>query len=293
MSFTGSIILVNFNSGSHLAAGLDSISAHAPDARTIVVDNASSDGSERAAERQAGRVTLVRNRENVGFARAVNQALALPEGKEKTSLVLLLNPDCRLLPGTIDRLSAELAAHPECAIAAPQVLDEDGTIQGNARGDPNLLTGLFGRTTLLARLFPRSRLARRNVNRDSAADEGSSREVDWVSGACLLARREALDQVGGFDERYFLYWEDADLCRRLRARGFTIRHVPAARVLHAGGGSSRVVPALAVREFHRSAFTYYATHQAKSWPVRIFARGVLAARCRWKLLASRRIQLIK
>jgi N-acetylglucosaminyl-diphospho-decaprenol L-rhamnosyltransferase len=280
MSFTGSIILVNFNSGSHLASSLDSIGMHAPEARTFVVDNASSDGSERAAKEFGDGVRLIRNRENVGFARAVNQALREPGLEE---FILLLNPDCRLQKGTLDRLAWELTAHPDCAIAAPQVLDEDGSIQGNARGDPNMMTGLFGRTTLLSRLFPDSSLARRNVQRDPESDQ-ESREVDWVSGACLLARRDALKQVGGFDERYFLYWEDADLCRRLRARGFTVRHVASVFVTHAAGGSSRAVPALAVREFHRSAFTYYATHEAKTWPTRTLGRLMLAARCRWKLL---------
>jgi N-acetylglucosaminyl-diphospho-decaprenol L-rhamnosyltransferase len=265
MSFDGSIILVNFNSGGHLAASLASIRACAPDAQTIVIDNASSDGSEQAAHGKS-RVSLVRNRENVGFARAVNQALALGAPHADKAAVLLVNPDCRLLEGTVERLVDELASDAGCAIAAPQILDEDGAIQGNARGDPNLLTGLFGRTTLLSRLFPQSRLARRNVRREPEIDQ-ASRVVDWVSGACLLARREALAQVGGFDERYFLYWEDADLCRRLRARGFTIRHVP---------------------EFHRSAFTYYSTHEAKTWPARTFARIVLAVRCRWKLLGQPR-----
>jgi hypothetical protein len=103
----------------------------------------------------------------------------------------------------------------------------------------------------------------------------------------MLVRRGALVAVGGFDERYFLYWEDADVCRRLRARGHSIRHVPAARVIHTGGGSSRAVRELAIREFHRSAYRYYATHVAKSTFTRAAARVILSLRCRWKLRTGR------
>ena len=140
MRFTGSIIIVNFNSAESLARCLDSIEKLEKDARVLVVDNASTDGSEETAER-GGRVALQRNAENVGFARAVNQGLARTEGE----FVLLLNPDCELRAGSLDRLVSELRLHPHAAIAGPRVLDEDGTVQGSARGDPTLLTGLFGR----------------------------------------------------------------------------------------------------------------------------------------------------
>jgi N-acetylglucosaminyl-diphospho-decaprenol L-rhamnosyltransferase len=279
MTFSGSIVIVNFNSGGHLASCIDSIAGCAPAARVIVVDNASSDGSERVALSR-DRLTIERNAQNLGFARAVNQGLSHADDE----LVVLLNPDCRLKPGVLELLRSELEEHPECAIVAPQAHDEDGAIQGNARGDPDMLTGLFGRSTLLTRLFPTSRLARRNVPCDVDGGNRSSREVNWVSGACMLARRDALRAVRGFDERYFLYWEDADLCRRLRDRGYTIRHVPSAHVVHVGGGSSRAASALALREFHRSAYTYYATHVARTPLERSAARTLLGLRCAWKLM---------
>src|SRR5262249_25314351 len=250
------VIVINFNSGPHLEHCLGSIRANAPRSRVIVVDNASTDASERAAS-FAPQVRMVQNTVNVGFARAVNQALALSD----EPYVLLLNPDCVLETGALEGLVGELDAHAECAIAGPRILDVDGGIQGSVRGDPNLFTGLFGRSSLLTRLFPSSGLARRNV-RPPVSDE--SLEVDWVSGPCMLCRRAALDEVQGFDERYFLYWEDADLCRRLRAKGFTIRHVPVSRVRHAVGQSSRTARRLAIQAFHRSAYVYYATHVART-----------------------------
>jgi len=284
MSGSLTIVIVNFNSGSHLGACLRSIADHAPGTGVIVVDNASTDGSDRAAEGDHAGVTLIRNQRNVGFATAVNRGVRASQ----TPLIMLLNPDCVLQGGLVDALVADLDAHPDCAIVAPAIYNEDGSLQGNVRGDPTIWTGLFGRSTLMTRLFPRSQLARRNVPTSGqlTAIDGGIR-ADWVSGACVLVRRQAFDEVGGLDERYFLYWEDADLCRRLRHKGYTTRYVPAGRVVHRVGGSSATVRGLAIRAFHQSAYTYYATHVARGPFGRAAARVLLACRCQAKLWADR------
>jgi GT2 family glycosyltransferase len=189
--------------------------------------------------------------------------------------------------GAIATLRQALFEQPRCAIAGPRILDPDGAVQGSARGDPDMFTGLFGRTTLLRRLLPGISVSKRNVI-DVAVADGASLVVDWLSGACMLARREAMQEVGGFDERYFLYWEDADLCRRLRGRGWHVRYVPDASAVHQVGHSSRTAKAASVRAFHRSAYLYYATHVAPG-PFnakRPLARALLAARC-WLRLGRR------
>jgi hypothetical protein len=275
-----SAIVVNFNAGADLRLALESLreTLAGRSWEAVVVDNASIDGSAAVVGKFAPDVRLISNQTNIGFARAVNQGLAATSGRD----VLLMNPDCRLTSGAVDTLAAELDRFDSCAIAGPRILNPDGSIQGSARGDPDMLTGLFGRSALVRNLFPRLSISRRNVvDVHGAAD---SVEVDWVSGACMLARRDALTQVGGFDERYFLYWEDADLCRRLRSRGYHIRYVPRACAIHRVGQSSRTARFPAIRAFHESAYLYYATHVApRSASRRALARLILAARAWWQL----------
>ena len=275
-----SVVLVNYNAGAELAVALRSIAAEVPgtDWEGIVVDNASSDGSDDIVAEFAPSAKLLRNDRNLGFAKAVNQGIA----QTTAPLVLIMNPDCRLAPGAMTSLEAELAAYPECAIVGPRTLNPDGSIQGSARGDPDMLTGLFGRSTFLRRMFPDLSIAKRNVVTADALPAGvTSLVVDWVSGACMLARRGAMQKVGGFDERYFLYWEDADLCKRLRAVGYHVRYVPGATAIHRVGHSSQKVRASAIRAFHASAYLYYATHVAPRplQPARLLARLLLSVRC--------------
>jgi hypothetical protein len=282
-------IIVNFNAGDDLRRALQSIAdeMRGADWEVIVVDNASVDGSASIADEFAPQASLVRNAVNVGFARGVNQGLAAA----RAPLVLIMNPDCRLEPGALGGLRAALDAHAAWAIAGPRILDPDGAVQGSARGDPDMLTGLFGRSTVLRRLFPGLAVSKRNVVDDvpgARSPKPEARIVDWVSGACMLARRDVLARVGGFDERYFMYWEDADLCRRLRARGYAILYVPHATAVHRVGQSSRTARTASIRAFHESAYVYYATHVATGPmnPKRPLARLLLALRCHWQLRAA-------
>ena len=274
-------ILVNYNAGLELRRALQSIADELAGIawEAVVVDNGSSDGSTAIVEELAPQVRLLRNGDNVGFARGMNQGLAATTA----SRVLIMNPDCHLTSGALAAMSTELDRSPSCALVGPRILHPDGSLQGSARGDPDMLTGLFGRSTLLRRMFPALAVSRRNVVGTVGPDR-ESLTVDWLSGACMLARRDALESVRGFDERYFLYWEDADLCRRLRARGYHVRYVPNATAVHTVGQSSKTAPARAIRAFHDSAYLYYETHVAPdSGLKRWLARALLSLRC-WLLL---------
>lgn len=271
-------VIVNYNAGPELASALQSIADEMGGRswEAVVVDNASVDGSSDLVSVFTPHARVVRNAVNVGFGRGVNQGVAA----STAPFVLIMNPDCRLEHGALATMRAELDCRQRCAIVGPRVLDLDGSEQGSARGDPDMLTGLFGRTSALRNLLPSSSMSRRNV-----VSNGESATVDWVSGACMLVRRAAFDDVTGFDARYFLYWEDADLCRRLRARGHEIRYVPAATAVHRVGHSSKTARAASIKAFHESAYLYYSTHVAPGAlnPKRALARVLLAARCWWRL----------
>ena len=272
-------VLVNYNSGDELKRALESIAREGSGRwEGVVVDNGSTDGSEQAAQGVPA-VRLIKNRENVGFGRGVNQAMTA----STSEYVLIMNPDCQLSAGALAPLMAALDADARCAVVAPHILNLDGTPQGNARGDPDMLTGLFGRTSSLRRTLSGLEVARRNVV--TANTHNTAVTVDWVSGACMLVRRSAVAAVGGFDERYFMYWEDADLCRRLRQHGSIVSYLPTVTAVHRVGQSSRTARAASIRAFHDSAYLYYSTHVAPGAlnPKRWIARVLLAARCWWKL----------
>jgi hypothetical protein len=155
-----------------------------------------------------------------------------------------------------------------------------------------MLTGLFGRAQFLRKVFPYLAISKRNVVSDEAVlGLDATVVVDWVSGACMLARRDVLRRVEGFDERYFLYWEDADLCRRLRSAGYHTRYVMDATAVHRAGHSARSNSRASIRAFHESAYLYYATHVAPGrWhPKRVIARFLLAVRCRLHLYRSQHL----
>lgn len=281
------VIIVNFNTGRAtidcLASAAAALSGIPWDA--VVVDNASAEPIDVALD-ALPQTQVIRNPANVGFGTAVNQA-----ARASTSPFLwLLNPDCTVEPGAFRALAAVLEGDDRCALAAPQLRNPDGSLQASARGEPSAWTGLFGRNTSLTRYFPSSRVVRRNLPAaDLVAANVASATVDWVMGAVMLIRRNAFEAIAGFDERFFLYWEDADLCHRLRDRGFSIRYVPGARVTHAGGASTQSDRALAIRAFHRSAYLYYATHVVpQRWhPLRLFARAALAARAALRIRYAR------
>ncbi|MCX7707615.1 MAG: glycosyltransferase family 2 protein, partial [Anaerolineae bacterium] len=218
----------------------------------IVVDNASTDGSAEMVAAEFPQARLIANATNRGFTAANNQGLALARGR----YVLFLNPDTEVVGDALTTMVAYMDGHPEVGALGPQLRYGDGSIQSSRRRFPTLATALF-ESTPLAWHWPVSHnpWARRYHMADTPDDQAQS--VDWVVGAALLARREALDQVGGFDEGYFMYSEELDLCRRIKAAGWEIHYFPRAQIIHHEGKSSEQVVAARHIHFHTSRVRYF------------------------------------
>ena len=158
----------------------------------------------------------------------------------------------------------------DAAIVGPRILDSDGTIQGSARRFPGLTTAIAGRSSWLTKRFPNNPLSRHNL--PALEHRAEPLDVDWVSGACMLVRRAAFEQIGGMDEHFFLYWEDADLCRRLQMQGWRSVYFPGATIVHAGGRSSIHAFRESLAAFHRSALLLFRKHAR--WPARLLLPAV-------------------
>ncbi|MBI2911180.1 MAG: glycosyltransferase family 2 protein [Chloroflexi bacterium] len=198
----------------------------------VVVDNASRDGSVEMVREAFPAAKVIASDHNLGFAGGCNQALALAHGRH----VLVLNPDTRVIGDALPLLWSYLEAHPDVAVVGPLIEDGEGRPRPAMRRFPRPGT-LFVESTGFQGLFEGSRLLQAYYCRDLSPS--GTQEVDWLSGACLMVRRAAVEQVGGMDERFFLYCEELDWCRRMRAAGWKVVHLGEARVAHLGGRSSQ------------------------------------------------------
>lgn len=249
------VVIVNYRSYPELRACLVSVERSTAPVRTIVVDQQSDAAAAAAIALEYPGVRLIRLDRNTGFAAGVNCGV----GEAHTPYLLLLNPDSLLEPDLCSWLPDWLDAHRDVGIAAPRLRNEDGSIQASARRFPDLTTAIAGRSSWLTRMLPDNPLSRRNLRGlDLTGSEPIG--VDWVSGACMMIRREVFEAVGGMDEGYFLYWEDADFCRRVSNAGWRTVYYPVAGAMHMGGRSSRHATDASLQAFHRSAFRLFWKH---------------------------------
>lgn len=246
-----SIIIVSWNTAWFLENCLASIQANPPTSpfENWVVDNASTDDSPRMVRERFPQVHLVENRENVGFARANNLAIQRCIGK----YVLLLNPDTLVASGALQALVDFLDKHPEAGAAGARILNPDGSLQISSHPQPSLSREFW-------RLFHLDALSPYAVYPLTKWETSQPQEVDVLMGACLLLRKEVLDQVGFLDEDYFIYSEEVDLCYRIQRAGWRIYWVPQAEVVHFGGQSTRQVPTEMFLNLYHSNIKYFRKH---------------------------------
>lgn len=214
----------------------------------VVVDN----GNHQRPELPPG-TKLLRNGRNCGFARAVNQGVAASTGE----IVVLINPDTLVGKNFFENIEVFFNRVPKAGIVGPRVLDTQGSVQLSARREVSVASGILGRTSIVTKLFPNSSLVRRQF--PATTEASCPARVDWVSGACMAIYHETLKRVGPLDERFFMYFEDADLCRRTRESGWEVYYLPSIEVTHQTGGSTRE-RVLANWNLHKSAFVYHRKH---------------------------------
>jgi hypothetical protein len=250
-----SVLIVNYRAYTELASCLDSLQRYlANDLEVIVVDHVSEPAATAHLVEKFPWIRLIEVGGNPGFAAGINRAAREAGGR----YLLLLNPDCIVEGDVGHAMAAWLDAHPAVAVSGPLVREADGSVQASARRFPNVTTGLAGRSSWLSRVWPTNRWTRRNLMAREVLHDPL--EVDWVSGACMMIERSAFESVGGMDEQFFLYWEDADLCFRLKRAGRLTVYNPVRGITHLTSRSSAQARKQSLIAFHRSAYRYFRKH---------------------------------
>ena len=246
-----SVVIVNWNTKEYLLGCLRSFIQRKEEylQEVILIDNGSQDGSVTEVKKLFPEVLLIENGQNLGFAKAVNQGLRIARGE----YLLLLNPDTQLKNSTVQGLMTFMERHPEAGIAGGQLIHEDGSKQNSIANYPSLATELFNKS-LLRWLWPE-----RFPGKEKEYPQPI--EVDSVIGACMMVRREAIEQVGGLDEDYFLFLEETDWCYRMKKAGWKVYHVPYAEVYHFQGKSAERDKKRAKVEYYRSRYVFFKKHR--------------------------------
>lgn len=271
-----SIGIINWNTRDLLERCLSSVFKDCSlcSMEVIVVDNGSSDDSGKMVKSKFSQAILVENEGNVGYCKASNQAIRASRGK----FILLLNSDTEIMPGALDSLYRFARQRPDAGAIGPMLLNTDGTLQYSCRSFPSF--GIAAMHAFLGLFFPTNPYTR--AYKLTEWGHNSEREVDWISGACMFLRRQALEQIGFFDEDYFMYVEDVDLCYRLWQVGWKVYYLPSAKIIHHIAQSSQQSPKMVI-EHHKSIYRFYAKQNPNGFgrflkplvAVGLFVRGTL------------------
>ncbi|MGB9112824.1 MAG: glycosyltransferase family 2 protein [Acidimicrobiales bacterium] len=248
---TVDVVIVNFNGGISLTEAVRAL-RDAGAVRVVVVDNASTDDSIRRLDESDAAVLIVRERVNHGYGTAANRGVAVCD----TPYVLVMNPDVEIAPNTLRILATTLDIQHDVGIVGPRIVDVDGTTYPSARRFPSIVLGAAH--AFFGLFWPHNSWSAKYRNDVRRPADLAARDADWVSGACALVRKVAFDSVGGFDEGYFMYVEDLDLCWRLHQAGWRVLYEPRATATHAQGLSTRAQPYKMLVAHHRSTWRFAA-----------------------------------
>lgn len=282
-----SVIIVNYNVKEFLQNLLHSIEKASANLskEIIVVDNASDDGSVEVIREKFPYVNLIENKINAGFGKANNQGLAVAKGK----YILFINPDCIVSEDTLDKMISFFGGHSDCALAGCKILNSDGTLQlACRRSFPGPWTS-FTKVTGLSNLFPKSRIfARYNL---TYLDENKTYEVDAVSGSFMMMRKTVYDNVGGFDEQFFMYGEDLDLCYRIQKAGHKVFYVHSTQVIHYKGESTKRSNLDETKLFYDAMHLFVKKHLSSFPLVEIILRSAIGFRKLFAFIGKRKLSL--
>jgi GT2 family glycosyltransferase len=282
-----SIIIVNYNVKEFLQNLLHSIEKASSNIskEIIVVDNASDDGSVEVIKEKFSSVILIENKINSGFGKANNQGLAIAKGK----YILFINPDCIVSEDTFDKMISFFEENSECGLAGCKILNSDGTLQlACRRSFPGPWTS-FTKVTGLSNLFPKSRIfARYNL---TYLDENKTYEVDALSGSFMMMRKDVYEKVGGFDEQFFMYGEDLDLCYRVQKAGHKVFYVHSTQVIHYKGESTKRSNLDETKLFYDAMHLFVKKHLSSFPLVEIILRTAIGFRKVFAFLGKRKLSL--
>ncbi len=280
------VVTVTYSPGPHLERFLATL-AHATDLSTTVVmaDNGSTDGAPEEAVERFPNARLLSTGANLGYGSAVNRAAAEYLRDADCEFFIVANPDVQWGPRSIDALLEAAARWPMAGALGPLIRDPDGSVYPSARHQPSLVRG--GMHAVVGPLWKSNPWTQ--AYRQERL-QPSERPVGWLSGSCLLVRKAAFDEIGGFDERYFMYMEDVDLGDRLSRAGWQNVYVPTAEILHDKGHATGRDPARNLAAHHRSTYTFLADRHPGWWqaPLRWTIKSALAVRTRLVVSNSRR-----
>lgn len=279
-----SVIIVSWNAREFLRGCLTSIRDTASDCigEVIVVDNDSSDGSAEMVKQAFPEVLLIEAGANLGFARANNLAMKRAKGE----YLALINSDVVVKPGCVQELVHFMDKNPHSALIGPRIVGKDGHLQGSCRRLPTIWNNLC-RAFAVDRMFPNSPLLSGHEMRHFSHDARVEAEV--LSGCFWLARKSAVDEVGGLDERFFFYMEDVDWSRRFREGGWQLHFIPEATAIHFGGGSTANAPLRYVIQYHRANLMYWGKYHGIAGKLVYFVIAVIHHGLRLLLRAAKRL----
>ena len=271
-----SCIIVNYKNSEPLKDCLASLyqTAQRIDFETIIIDNSENDLGLQPLKELYPKAQFVSNSSNVGFAKANNQAAKIAQGE----VLIFLNPDTILSDQAIDSMYRYYCSHKETGVLGPKVVDPEGSLQYSCRRYPTLWTGLFNRYSILSRLFPENRFTSQYLMRDF--DHNEIRQVDWLSGCCLMVSKSTFENSHGFDVNYFLFNEDVDLCRTIKQAGKEVIYFPEATIIHQVSTSNSKTTARVIIQRHLGMMHYFKKHHGKNlltrWVINFFIslRGI-------------------